>query len=556
MKRTCAQSGVNFEVMPGDLEFLKTISPTFSGVKQFIPPPTLSPDMRLRRRLAFRNQRNLYKRKSDLSGVEMISLFSPDSQVVVYENDEWWGDSWDAMSFAREFDFSKPFFRQFGELLRGVPHLGFYRGETENSAYTNYTHNMKNCYLVFGASNSEDCFYSEFITGCKDVMDSLSLFGCELCYEGIGSENCYNCSYFQNCRNCTDSFLIEDCESCSSCFLCFGLIRKDYHILNQPVGKAKYEEFKKENFPLSRSRLKELEKEFEILKSPIPHRASHVYGSEDCSGEMIVNSKNCDYCFDIKDSEDSKYVLWSPKAIRSYDCTFSSPTGVQFCYETGSSLASSSAFLFLCWHVDKCFYSIESHNSKNLFGCVGLNQKEYCILNKQYQKDDYEQLANKIVAHMRGTKEWGENFPVELSLFAYNDTMAQDNFPLSQSEIEKRGWVWRDPKEKNPVKPTLSAVPERIDLLEDSMARGILKCSASGVPFKLNPVEITYYRKLGLPPPDISPEERNRRRLAKRNPFSMRETECSKTGKKIWTNYPADSKYSLISNEQYLEDRK
>lgn len=556
MKSKCAESGQIFEIPQEDLDFLQRISPTFDGVSQSIPPPTLCPDMRLRRRLSFRNQRKLYKRKSDLGDIEMISLFAPDSDVIVYENNEWWGDSWDALSYGREFDFSRPFFPQFKELLLKVPHLGFYRGETENSAYTNYTHNVKNCYLVFGGSNSEDCIYSEFVTGCKDVIDGLSLFGCELCYEGISSDNCYSCSYFQNCKNCSDCFLIEDCEACSACFLCFGLVRKEYYILNQFVGKNAFEEFKKKNFPLTRTKLHELEKEFEKLKNPLPHRASHIYASQDCSGEMIVNSKNCHYCFDIKNGEDSKYIRWSPKAIGSYDCCFGSPDGVQFCYETCSSLATASAFLFLCWHVDKCFYSIECHNSKNLFGCVGLNQKEYCIFNKQFQKEEYEQLVNKIITHMRTTKEWGENFPMELSLFAYNDTMAQDNFPLSKTEIESRGLKWREPKEKNPAKPTVTSIPERIDLTEDSIVKEVLSCAATGTPFRILPSEVSFYRKFGLPIPELCPEERNRKRLSKRNPFSMREAICAQSGERIWTNYPVDTAYDLVSNEEYLKDRQ
>jgi hypothetical protein len=40
-------------------------------------------------------------------------------------------------------------------------------------------------------------------------------------------------------------------------------------------------------------------------------------------------------------------------------------------------------------------------NSSNLFGCIGLRGKEYCILNKQYTKEEYEALVPKIIEKMK-----------------------------------------------------------------------------------------------------------------------------------------------------------
>jgi hypothetical protein len=58
--------------------------------------------------------------------------------------------------------------------------------------------------------------------------------------------------------------------------------------------------------------------------------------------------------------------------------------------------------------------------------------KEYCILNKQYSKEEYEALVPKIIEHMRTTGERGEFFDPSLSAFGYNETAAQDYFSLSR----------------------------------------------------------------------------------------------------------------------------
>ncbi len=44
-----------------------------------------------------------------------------------------------------------------------------------------------------------------------------------------------------------------------------------------------------------------------------------------------------------------------------------------------------------------CYSSVQSHNC---FGCVSAKQNEYCILNKQYTKEQYEELVPKIIEHM------------------------------------------------------------------------------------------------------------------------------------------------------------
>ena len=72
------------------------------------------------RRMVFRNERLLFRRKDDASGTEIFSEFPAHVPVKVYEKDYWWSDAWDPMAYGREYDFSRPFFEQFKELLYAV----------------------------------------------------------------------------------------------------------------------------------------------------------------------------------------------------------------------------------------------------------------------------------------------------------------------------------------------------------------------------------------------------------------------------------------------------
>jgi len=63
MMQECRVSKKAFEITEEDLAFYDKISPVFNGTKYSIPPPTLSPDERLRRRWTFRNERSLYNNR-------------------------------------------------------------------------------------------------------------------------------------------------------------------------------------------------------------------------------------------------------------------------------------------------------------------------------------------------------------------------------------------------------------------------------------------------------------------------------------------------------------
>lgn len=397
---TCKQCQSVFEITADDLAFYDSISPTFGGKKYAIPPPQRCPVCRLQRRMAFRNERKFYTRKSDLSGRTIISNYSPDKPHKVYDQDEWWSDQWDALSYGRDFDFNRTFTEQFKELVEAVPHVSLINKGSENSYYTNFALFVRNCYLIFGAGNSEDCMYGKYIVGSKDCVDNLAIYNCELCYEGVASEGCYNCKYFLNSRNCVDSLMVDSCLSCKNCIACFGLVNKEYCYLNQYVGKEKFEELKKEYEYLTPAKVAFLRKNLTELQANLPHRHAEMYGCENCTGNNVYNSKNCHVVFDVKESEDSKFLNFSPKTKNSYDIIFCAPDGVEFSYELCSGLGRNNCFTYLAWYGSNLYYSIECHNNNNIFGCSGLRNKEYCIFNKQYTKEEYEQLAARIIEHM------------------------------------------------------------------------------------------------------------------------------------------------------------
>lgn len=549
----CAQCQSPFEVSASDRQFYADLSPVFNGQKFLIPDPLLCPPCRQQRRIAFRNERHLYHRKSNLSGKQIVSMYAPDKSYKVYDQDEWWGDQWDAMAYGRDFDFSRTFTEQFRELNLAVPHISLYTREVENSYYTNFTLNLKNSYLVFGGALDENCLFAKFVSRSKDVVDALSLFSCELCYEGIASQGCYRCQFFMNCRNCSDCLMVEDCQSCQNCMLCFGLRNKEYCFMNEFVGKEKYEQIQRELSPLTHAKIALLWQKLDHLKVELPHMASHMYASENCTGDMIFNSKGCFNCFDITECEDSRCLYFAPKSVRSFDCTFAAPDGVHFCYNTCSTISTRCMVTFLCWYDDRLFYSLNCASSQDCFGCVGLKNKRYCIFNRQYTQSEYEKLAARIVGHMQRTGEWGEYFKPELSHHGYNETIANEYFPLTREEALAQGWNWHEEDKAKAYKGPTYSVPESIGGVTDDICQQILICETTGKPYKLIPQELKFYREQGLPVPRLCPDARHANRLKRKNPYQLWKRECAKCQKSVSSNYALNRPETVLCEACYLK---
>ena len=555
MPKTCAQCRQSFEITDEDLAFYDKISPVIGGQKQAIPPPTLCPDCRQQRRMGWRNDRTLHHRKSDLSGRQIVSMYSADKPYKVYDQDEWWSDQWDALTYGRDIDFSKAFAFQFDELSKAVPHISLYTTNNENSYYTNHTLNLKNCYLIGGGGNDEDCMYGRFIVNSKDCVEGSSLYSCERCYEGSASERCYGCLFFLNCRNCSDCLMIEDCQSCHDCIGCFGLRNKQYCILNEQLAKEEFERRKRELYPLSWEKIALLRTKLNLLARTLPHGPSHIFASEDCTGDMIVNSKNCVSCFDVSDCEDCKYVHFTPKGRGSQDCVFTAPDGVEWCYEVMSTVGMTSCMAtFLAWYGDRVYYSTECHHCSHLFGCVGLRNKQYCIFNKQYAPTEYEKLASHLIAHMRKTGEWGEYFPLGISRFGYNESVAQEFFPVSREDAGNKGWKWHEEEEQQQryMGPTVE-IPSDIAQVPDAICRQILRCEATGKPYKLTPQELKFYRAMHIPVPRKCPDQRYKERADLRNPRKLWNRDCAKCGRRIATTYSPDRLERVLCEQCYLQ---
>ncbi|HQH26231.1 MAG TPA: hypothetical protein PLP17_02455, partial [Oligoflexia bacterium] len=458
----CSKCRAEFRVAEWDRRFLDQLS---------VPLPRLCPQCRRLRRLVHVNQVHLFRRTCGATKKQIISNYPPESVCPVYDQAYWWSDAFDAVAYGRDYDFSRSFFSQFQELSSAVPRPALFTDYTrdENSAYTNYAGLNKNCYMIFDSDENWDCYYSSGMNGSRSSMDCYRVQNVELCYEAVDCTNCYSCLFAANCEDCFDCAFVQNCIGCKKCLFCSNLRQKEYYYRNQRVSPAEFSRLWAEfaSFP----RVERQRQQFGEWKRKFPQKFMRGYKNENVTGNYLVNCKNAVECYDSMNLWDCKYCTQVFMSLRdSLDCHECGESQLLYeCSHTGYN-AYNVMFTSRCLkQLTNLFYCLYCFNGcADLFGCVGLKRRQYCILNKHYSKEDYLALRGKIIEQMQAQGEWGEYFPAELSAFPYNLTVAEEYYPLSREQALGSGYAWYEEPPRDyraqtcVIADTIMEIPESI----------------------------------------------------------------------------------------------
>ena len=544
----CKQCTTSFEITDSDRQFYQKID---------VPEPTLCPDCRMQRRLAFRAEIKLYKRKSDKSGQSIISMYPSNKPYPIYSVTEWWSDDWNALEYGQDFDFNRPFFEQFFELYNRVPKMANFNAKSENCEFSNIAVNSKNVYYSFMIARSENVYYSRRCTAYNN-----HLFNCTFCFQSSYLNNCVDChnchsstNLFQ-CNNSRDAYFSIDCHGCSEIIFCTNLRNKNYCIDNQQFPEEEYLARKKEI--LNGSYVKNLknEKYFKEIWLKKPWQHLYMFNCENCTGNNLHNCSNVHSCFDSNNLQNTKYV-WEagPSKIQSNSMDIGTGGIGDWLYDC-CGLGGGNYFMrfcFSCRYSGNLTYCVDCFTCNDCFGCTGLNNKKYCIFNKQYAKKEYEELVPKIIEYMCTTSEWGEFFPVSKSPFGYNETLAQEYFPILKEDVLKKGWHWHDEEVKIPH-PQTYEIPDTIQDVPDDISKEILACEDCNKNYRVIIQELKFYREMPLPIPRKCPICRMQKRTSLRNPRKLFSRNCSKCQKEIQTTYSPERPEIVYCENCYLAE--
>jgi len=541
--KICQSCKQRFTIEPEDFNFYE---------KMKVPSPTWCSGCRLIRRLAFREDRPLYKDKCRKCAKNITSIYNGDNRFTVYCPSCWWGDSWDATNYGREYDFSKTFFEQFYELVKVVPHQSTAQKNSVNCPYSNGNMRCKNLTLCFDGFESIDCFNCQVPIFTRNSMDSDGTWNADHVYETLYSTGVYNTKFVYFSDECLDSSFLFNCLGCSNCFGCVNLRNQKHCIFNKQYSKEEYKkEIERFDFG-SYKTIQEIKNRFIELYYQTPRRFASITNSVNVSGDDIKNAKNCKVCFSaLNGVENCKYVHLGGLLLKdSYDVTYGGDMS-ELVYETNGCIKTRrSLFNRACHDSEEIEYSHKVYNCSYAFGCTELRNKKYCILNKQYTKEGYDKLILKIkqqmldmpyIDKMNRVYKYGEFFPSEFSPWAYNETIAYKYFPLMKKQALERGFNWYDEKKRD-YKITVKAgdLPDHIDSVTDSILNETIECEHNEkecnqqctAAFRILPSELQFYRAMKLSLPRLCPNCRYGERVKMKNPPKLWHRQCMCSGLK------------------------
>jgi len=536
--KKCQNCKKDFTIEPDDFAFYE---------KMKVPAPTFCPMCRAERRLVFRNERKLFRVKDAFTGEDILSLYPAESGKKATLEQEWFKDNWNPLDYGKEYDFSVNFFEQLSRLEKEVPVFAQRVEHMVGSPYCANASSLKNSYLCFNSSYSENCMYGNATDYSKDCIDNSHISKSEKCYQCFWLQNCYMCRYTIMSADSQNLYFCRDCLGCNDCFGCANLRKASYCIFNKQYTKEDY------NAELVKMKLDTIsgvktanEKARDFWKTQ-PTKYNQGLKNVDSTGSYVTNCKNVNDSFLIREGENMKYCQYL-QVPKNKDCYDTSAWGdnMELHYETCLSGDNSYHIKFStdCWpNCKNLEYCISVFSSSDCFGCVGLKKAQYCILNKQYTKEDYFVMVEKIKKQMdempyidkKGNAyKYGEFFPIELSPFGYNNSTSFQYFPMTKDEADRNGYPWIEVERgKYNITKKISDLPDSIEDSNESIVKEVIECENCKNPYRILKDEFNFYRKEKIPLPNLCDECRFRSRIEDRLKFELYEKTCMCTGEKL-----------------------
>jgi len=296
--------------------------------------------------------------------------------------------------------------------------------------------------------------------------------------------------------------------------------------------------------------LEKLKKEFETtLKKEAVHKENSNLRCINSVGNYMTDCDKCANVFAWEYSQNCRNCLRGLKSKDCIDMAFSwnlelsgTNSGVDGGYQikySGASEGKYSEYVDLCKDVEYCF------------GCVGLRKKKYCILNKQYAKEEYEELKEKIISDMKKRGEYGKFLPYSMSPGYYNFSNGMIYFPeIKKEEVKKRGGYWLDEDLFSEDGISSQELPDSIANTQPGISFQALICPETHFRFNIAPAEYEFHKRKNFALPRLHFDRRILKRMKKISVLKNYPYQCFYCEKDIMAYYPSEWGYQKIACEE------
>jgi hypothetical protein len=276
----------------------------------------------------------------------------------------------------------------------------------ENSDYCNQDTDDKNCYLNAWWHFNEDCMYNTYAVYSKWNIDNFRSIKSENIYWSYKIDKSNKIFFSEYIENWFNIFFSKDIIWSSNIIMSSGIRNGEYIYKNKQYDKESrnkiYEDYL--NKMKTHSWLKKTLSEYNIFISKQIQRNLYNQNNESVIWDEITNSKKSKFCLSLEEWEDVMYAN-----INAYikDCMDTESvwwSDKLYQYSSTSKNHNCIVGTHILDQMNNSHYCAFSQNWNNIFACLWVNHKKYTILNKQYTKDEYIILIDKIIEFEAGER--------------------------------------------------------------------------------------------------------------------------------------------------------
>jgi hypothetical protein len=159
---------------------------------------------------------------------------------------------------------------------------------------------------------------------------------------------------------------------------------------------------------------------------------------------------------------------------------------------------------------------------------------------------------------------YGDFYPIEFSVFGYNETVNLDYFPISSDFASKMKYPWKF-REKRDYNISIQSdkLTDDINDVNDDILNEIIGCLNDGnssfqctTAYRITSEELKFYKHKGLPLPRYCPNCRHYQRLEYRNPVKLWHRSCMNKGctNEFETSYSPDRPEIIYCEKCYQQE--
>lgn len=554
-ERTCSLTGEKWMMTDEEIGWYKAFN---------VPPSTVSPQTRWKYHGLWYVGYQYWYQAHPVTGKPIVCTVHPSTGIKVLPDVEWFQkDFFDA---GRDYDAAKSFFEQWRVLQLAVPMPASRNHVEPVNSIAFVSQGDEDSYFV-GASKTKRTLYAHAATDVEDSAEVYESSKLQNCYNVVDSSRLHLCLFARASYDCINSAFLFDCRNCEFCFGVTNKRNKKYVWFNEQLTKDEWEKRRAAVDLGSRNVVTEyLQKFNDLVKDQAIWPENFNDHAVESNGEYLFKTTR------VKDS-----YLCGEGAVDQYSCNFSignsehdafsgyAVNGSDF-YYSASGGGRGQKFCFLTIRSDNMEYCLLCYNSRDCFGCVGLQRKQFCIFNKQYTEEEYWKRVDELKCAMLERGEYGEFFPAGYSPSYWADSGAPSWFGATEADVRAMGSMMYEPESNGAIgndlvdpsrlKPSMD-VPDHIDQLTDDWAGVPLLDAACGRRFSYIKPEVAFYRRLKIAPPINHFTSRIKALWKEANQGVFDRTTCSKCGKSLTVArnaaHPVRIIYCIDDYLKYLE---